>query len=414
MKNHYDLIIVGSGMAGASLAIALSGKGLNMALVEAAVPEVSSVPNYDDRAIALAWGSSRVFDSLGVWQDIRSHAEPIVDIHVSERGGFGFTRLQSSRESVPALGYVVTARKLGTVLLDTLKKCKDVALIAPARVTSVRNSDQQAGISILQGDEHIDLTTSLLVAADGGESFIREQLQIPTRRWDYAQHAIVANITPSKPHQGVAFERFTEQGPVALLPMSEGRCALVYTVQNEELDAIQALTDEQFLARVQQRFGWRLGRFTQVGKRSAYPLSHIRALETVRQRVAIVGNAAHTLHPIAGQGFNLGIRDVAALAEVVLDAHQNELDIGSDAVLQRYQQWRSKDQQWVGIATDSLVRLFGNPLKPVRVARNLGLLALDAIPGARHQLARAAMGIHGRLPTRNARIMVRNGDRGFD
>lgn len=398
MKTHYDLIIVGGGMAGASLAIALSGQGLSMALVEAAIPEVTSVPNYDDRAIALAWGSSRIFDSLGVWQDIRSQAEPIRDIHVSERGGFGFTHLHSAAESVSALGYVVTARKLGSVLLDSLKKCTDVEIIAPARVTSVRNSEQQASISILQDEARIELSTSLLVAADGGESFIRAQLHIPTRRWDYAQHAVIANISSSKPHQGVAFERFTEQGPVALLPMSERRCALVYTVQDEELETVQALTDEQFLARVQQRFGWRLGRFIQVGKRSAYPLSHIRALGTVRQRVVLVGNAAHTLHPIAGQGFNLGIRDVAALAEVVLDAHHNDLDIGSDALLQRYQRWRSKDQQWVGIATDSLVRLFGNPLKPVGLARNLGLLALDALPVARHRLARAAMGIHGRLP----------------
>ena len=398
MNTHYDMIIVGGGMTGASLAIALSGRGLKLALVEAAVPTVDAVPNYDDRAIALAWGSSRIFGALGVWQDISARAEPIRQIHVSERGGFGFTRLHHATEGVAALGYVVTARDLGSVLLETLAECKDVELIAPARVTSVRSTEQKASICILRDGETLELDTSLLVAADGGQSFIREQLEIATRRWDYAQHAIVANISPSKPHQGVAFERFTEQGPVALLPMSEQRCALVYTVADQQLQAVQALDDEQFLALVQQRFGWRLGRFRQVGRRAAYPLRHIRALKSARQRVAIVGNAAHTLHPIAGQGFNLGIRDVAALAEVVQDAHQGGLDIGAEQVLRGYDRWRHKDQQTVALATDGLVRLFTNPLRPVKLARNLGMLALDALPAVRHQLARSAMGVHGRLP----------------
>lgn len=398
MKTHYDLIIVGGGMAGASLAIALSGRGLKLALVEAAMPTVDSVPNYDDRAIALAWGSSRIFSGLGVWQDISARAEPIREIHVSERGGFGFTRLHHAQEGVAALGYVVTARDLGAVLLESLSSCEDVELIAPARVTSVHTTEQLASIGVQRDGELVNLETSLLVAADGGHSFIREQLHIATHHWDYAQHAIIANISPSRPHHGVAFERFTEQGPVALLPMSEQRCALVYTVEDKELEAVQGLDDQQFLALVQQRFGWRLGRFEQVGKRTAYPLSHIRALQSVHQRAVIVGNAAHTLHPIAGQGFNLGIRDVAALAEVVLDAYQHGLDIGTEQVLQHYNSWRSNDQKAVAIATDSLVRLFTNPLGPVKLARNLGMLTLDAIPVARHRLARAAMGIHGRLP----------------
>ena len=183
-----------------------------------------------------------------------------------------------------------------------------------------------------------------------------------------------------------------------MLPMSEQRCALVYTVEDKQLEAVQGLDDEQFLALVQQRFGWRLGRFKQVGKRAAYPLSHIRALKPARQRAAIVGNAAHTLHPIAGQGFNLGIRDVAALAEVVHEAHRDGLDIGSQQVLQRYHHWRHKDQQAVALATDGLVRLFTNPLRPVKLARNLGMLALDGLPMVRHQLARGAMGVNGRLP----------------
>ena len=218
------------------------------------------------------------------------------------------------------------------------------------------------------------------------------------QRWRYDQSAVVANITPSKPHADVAYERFTDSGPVALLPMQEQRCALVWTVHQNDVDEILALDDARFLDGFQRRFGYRLGRFLRVGKRSSYPLSLLRVLESVRGRIAIIGNAAHTLHPIAGQGFNLGIRDVAALAEVVNDAHRDGADIGAPEVLERYEQWRQREQQGVALATDGLARLFSNPLKAFQLGRNLGLLAMDVIPGARHPLARAAMGMIGRQP----------------
>ena len=227
---------------------------------------------------------------------------------------------------------------------------------------------------------------------------IRASLDVPVVQWQYGQSAIVTNITPARPHHNVAYERFTAAGPVALLPTSEGRCAVVWTVRDEQRDDVLALDDTAFIDAFQRRFGFRLGRFQCVGRRAAYPLTLLRARESVRGRIAIIGNAAHTLHPIAGQGFNLGIRDVAALAEVVSDAHARGGDVGATGVLERYAQWRQAEQRNVSLATDGLVRLFTNPLGVVRLGRNLGLLAMELLPPARHVLARAAMGMLGRQP----------------
>ena len=397
-RRSYDLVIVGGGMVGASLAIALGGRGLKIALVEAHAPDADSQPSYDDRAIALAHGSRRIFEAMGVWPSLQDIAEPIQSIHVSDRGHFGATRLNADDEGVPALGVVVTARELGRVLLQHLAADKHLDVIAPARVVDFVDDGDRVNVEIEQQGVMTGLDCKLLVAADGGKSSIREQLDVPVRRWTYGQSAVVANISPSQPHHNVAYERFTDSGPVALLPMSEGRCALVWTVADGDVDATLAMDDDAFLTAFQARFGYRLGRFSRVGKRSAYPLSLLRVLESVRGRVAIIGNAAHTLHPIAGQGFNLGIRDVAALAEVITDAQRDGDDIGAAETLARYEQWRRGEQRGVALATDGLARLFSNPLKTLRVGRNLGLLAMELLPGAKRPLARAAMGMIGRQP----------------
>jgi len=394
----HDVLIVGGGMVGASLAIALSGRGLRIGLVEAYPPGDPGQPSYDDRGIALAHGSRRIFEAMRLWHDIADGAEPIAKIHVSDRGHFGFSHLSAEEENVPALGYVVTARRLGYSLIGRLRECTDVELIAPARVTAVSSDKEAAQVAIEQGDQHRELRAALLVAADGGKSFIREQLDVPTQRWEYGQSAVVTNITPSKPHNNVAFERFTDSGPVALLPMSEGRCAVVWTVRDEDVETVMALDDASFLTAFQERFGYRLGRFERVGKRASYPLSLLRVKESVRERIAIIGNAAHTLHPIAGQGFNLGIRDVSALVDVLLQAQVDGVDIGAGVVLKKYEDWRRDEQRNMALATDGLARLFSNPLGAIRFGRNLGLLAMDLLPGARHQLARAAMGLAGKLP----------------
>ena len=396
--NRYDMIIVGGGMVGASLAIALARSGLKLALIEAFTPGADSQPSYDDRAIALAYGTRRIFEATGVWPTLAECAEPIRDIHVSDRGHFGFTRLNATDEGVPALGHVVTARELGHVLLERMRQNPDLEVIAPARVTGFEDRGGQVLVEIERDGVMSSLLCRLLVAADGGDSAIREQLQVPVQRWQYGQSAVVTNVAPAQPHRNVAYERFTDTGPVALLPMTGQRCAVVWTVRDEQVDEVLGLDDGAFLAAFQARFGYRLGRFRRVGRRAAYPLSLLRARESVRGRVAIIGNAAHTLHPIAGQGFNLGIRDVAALAEVVDDAFKAGVDIGAEETLAAYEAWRVAEQRNVALATDGLARLFSNPLMPVRLGRNLGLLAMEFLPGAKRPLARAAMGMLGRQP----------------
>jgi 2-octaprenyl-6-methoxyphenol hydroxylase len=226
---------------------------------------------------------------------------------------------------------------------------------------------------------------------------VREALGLPVVRWRYGHTAVVTNVTPAQPHRNVAYERFTDTGPLALLPMTDNRCAVVWTVRDDEVDATLALDDDAVLDALQGRFGYRLGAFRRVGRRGSYPLQLLRARESVRGRVAVIGNAAHTLHPIAGQGFNLGIRDVAALADVIADALPDR-DIGRPETLAAYQRWRSREQHLVALATDGLARLFSNPLGILRLGRNLGLTAMELLPGFKHPLARAAMGMSGRQP----------------
>lgn len=401
-RDTCDILISGGGLVGASLACALSGHGLRIGLVEAVAygdPSVDPGQSaYDDRAIALAAGTQRIFAALGLWSALAARATPIHRIHVSDRGRFGCVRLDRADEGVTALGYVVLARDLGAVLGARLAGLDDVELISPARVTGVDFTDDNARVRIEVGAGGREVDARLLVAADGAQSTLRDLLKIPTAVWEYGQTAVIANVTPGRPHEHVAYERFTDSGPLALLPMSEGRCALVWTLRDDQVDAVMALDDGAFLARLQERFGQRLGRLTRVGRRTAYPLRLVRARESVRPRLALIGNAAHTLHPIAGQGFNLGLRDVAALAEVLLEARRAGRDLGAAAVLGRYADWRQGDHRRVIAFTDGLTRLFTSPLPPVAWVRDLGMLALDLCPPAKRLFARLTMGKAGRLP----------------
>lgn len=397
-KQNFDVIIVGGGMVGASLAHALSGHGLSIAVIESHPLNTSSQPSYDDRAIALSYGSKRILDALGLWSRLAASAEPIKKIHVSEQGQFGFARLDHQEEGVEALGYVVTARDLGSVLLPGLTEVDDVTLLCPATLEAFSLQDNQVTVNVLIDNKPATLQAKLLVAADGGQSRVREQLGIKVQETDYGQSAVISNVSTQQPHNNMAYERFTTSGPVALLPMTENRSGLVYTVKNEELKAVMALAEDEFLQQLQLRFGYRLGKFTRIGKRFAYELKYKQVEEHIRHRVALIGNAAHTVHPVAGQGFNLGIRDVAALAEVIVQAHQINADIGQLSVLSDYENWRKHDHRNVMTATDSMVKLFEHPLSAVRLARNAGILAVDFLPGARHLISRFAMGLTGKQP----------------
>jgi len=396
--DEFQVIIVGGGLVGASLAVALGQSGVRVALVEAAGFSVDQQPNYDERSIALAAGSQQIFSGLGLWDRLAPEVCPILTIHVSDRGRFGFTRLRHSEEGVPALGYVAPARVLGAALIERLASLASVRIIAGAALVDFASSPDRIDVT-LDGDAGaIRLHAPLLVAADGAQSAVRARLGVDTRTRDYHQTAIIANLSTERPHRNIAYERFTDSGPMALLPMTGDRCALVWTVPTAAADAAMALDDAAFLQAVQARFGYRLGAFTRTGSRHAYPLQLVQAAQSVRPRLALIGNAVHTLHPVAGQGFNLGLRDVAALAEVVVDALAAGEDPGAAVVLRRYADWRARDQRRVVTFTDGLVRLFTQPFPPVGLLRDAGMLALDLVPPAKRWFGRLAMGRSGRLP----------------
>lgn len=397
-KCDLDVLIVGGGMVGASLACALARRPLRIGVVESFPFGISAQPGYDDRSIALAYGTRRIFDGMGLWREIAAAATPIEQIHVSDRGHFGATRLRAGAYGFDALGYVAESRTLGRVFAATLAALPQVELICPARVKALETAPELVRVTIEQGAMERTVTARLVVGADGADSSVRRWSGIGAQRAEYGQSAIIANLTPERPHRNVAYERFTDSGPLALLPMSEGRCALVWTVRTEQRAEILALGDAEFLARLQLRFGSRLGRLYRIGARVAYPLALVRAQSYTTARLALIGNAAHTLHPIAGQGFNLGLRDVAALAEVVCDAMAAGRDIGTRAVLGRYEEWRRRDQAHVLRATDGLVRLFSNDYAPLVAARTAGLVLVDLLPPVKRALMRRAMGLAGPQP----------------
>ncbi len=392
--SDFDIVIAGGGLAGSTLACALAHTGARIAIIESVEASADHQPSFDDRAIALAYGSQRIFEGIGLWDSIASGATAIKKIHVSERGGFGFTHLDAAEEQVPALGYVALARELGRAIMQQLEN-SSVTRISPATVTGFSQTDDQFSVNVEADGRKQQFTTRLLVAADGGQSLIRQQLDIKTRQWEYGQTAIVTNVTPGMPHLNIAYERFTPNGPLALLPMTENRFGVVLTINSDACEEVMALDDNAFIALLQQRIGFRCGRFSRIGRRFSYPLTLMTANEAVRPRIALVGNAGHALHPISGQGFNLGLRDIAVLADLIADALRQQQDPGSEQLLQQYQKQRLPDQQQVALLTDGLVRLFGNPLRGLSMGRNLGMLAADLLPGVRHRIARHAMGLGG-------------------
>ncbi|MET0108455.1 MAG: 2-octaprenyl-6-methoxyphenyl hydroxylase [Candidatus Thiodiazotropha sp.] len=398
MADSFDILIVGGGMVGASLAHAVSGQGLRIGVIEAWPFDSSVQPSFDDRVLALSWGSRIILQAMGVWDEIQVAAEPILDVHISDRGHFGFTRLNHLDEGVGALGYVVTARALGQALLQDLVNHDAIEMICPARLKSFAVSDRDVEVRIGQDDGEQVLSARLLVAADGGDSLVRQFLSIPLKEKSYGQTAIIANLRAEQAHQGIAYERFTDTGPLALLPMRDDRLSMVWTAKDDQIAELMALRDDAFLLRLQDRFGYRLGRLYELGKRVAYPLRLRQAVEQVSSRVALIGNAAHAIHPVTGQGFNLGLRDVAVLADLVSDASQRGHDPGDIELLKAYADWRKKDQNNVAMITDSLARFFANPFGPLRLVRNLGMVGLDVVPSMKHLVARQFMGLNGRLP----------------
>jgi 2-octaprenyl-6-methoxyphenol hydroxylase len=388
-----DITIVGGGMVGASLAVALAPLGLKVALVEAVPQGSASQPSFDERTTALSNGSRRILETLGVWSEVSSSATPIRKIHVSDQGRFGFARIDAAEQGLEALGYVVPNRALGAALWSRLARHANIDLYCPAAVSRIAPGEQAVGLQIGQGAASAEIETRLIVAADGAQSAVRSAFGVAAESRDYEQTAVITTVLPQRFHDHVAYERFTDNGPLALLPLDGGRCALVLTLARATADAAMAWPDIEFLAEVQRRFGFRLGRFLKVGRRTAYPLSITRATRTSAARCVIVGNAAQGLHPVAGMGFNLGLRDVASLAELVAERrHEPMFDAGGATLLAEYDAWRAADRGGVIAFTDGLVRLFSNPLGVVRRLRNAGLLAFDLLPPAKAALSRLSTG----------------------
>ena len=384
------LAIVGGGLVGASLALALQqgakARGWNIALIEPFEPGSEYQPSYDARSTALSYGTRLIYQRLGVWERIAERAEPITQIHVSDRGRAGATRLDASDQQVPALGYVVENAWIGHCLWQALDD-EVVTRHCPAEVEQMQAVAAGYRLTLTTGQV---LDCDLAVLADGGRSALREQRGIAIKTTPYDQSALIANVTPGKPHGGQAFERFTDDGPMALLPLQDNRCALVWTRPEEDAARLAALPEAAFLDELQQAFGYRLGGFQQVGARHLYPLMLIEAEEQVRSGLVVLGNAAHSLHPIAGQGYNLSLRDTEALAAALLSSSAKLGDIG---VLQAYHRQQRTDQ-WLTVGfSDRLTRLFAGSALLSVAGRNLGLLGLDLLPPAKAWFARQAMGL---------------------
>jgi 2-octaprenyl-6-methoxyphenol hydroxylase len=432
-----DVVIVGGGMVGASLALALAGTGLDVTLIEGVAPGADAQPSFDDRTTALGNASRRIFAGLGVWDAIAPQAAAIRTIHVSDAGRFGFARLNASEQGIDAFGYVVTNRVIGAALWAKLGEAPGITLRAPAHPEDIQISADGVRLTVVDdrgrgaktnsgagNGEHSSaagsngtsardaagtggreqIVAKLIIAADGAHSSVRAVAGIGATVEDYEQVAIAANLATDRPHDGTAYERFTPSGPLALLPLFDGSYGVVWSATPPEAIRLLALDDAAFLAELQTRFGWRAGRFTRAGRRASYPLKLTRAATTVATRAVLIGNAAQALHPVAGQGFNLGLRDAAMLAEVLAsttasrDDESRRTDPGGAELLARFEQWRAGDRGGVIRFTDGLIKLFGDTRPGIGLARNFGLLLFDLTPPAKSALARVSAGFAGPAP----------------
>ena len=387
-------------MVGASLAVALGGAGVTVMLVDRTDPATMATAAFDGRTIAIAHGSKMALDAIGSWEGMAPGAAPILDIRVSDGASPLFLHYDHTEVGDAPMGYIVENQLVRRALFDRIAKLDAVTVRAPADVAGFDAEEGSVTVNLADGSK---VQAALLVGADGAGSPLREQSGIRCTRWSYKQSAIVCNMYHDRPHRGVAHERFLPSGPFAVLPLTDDaagrhRSSIVWTEKTDLVPGFMALDDDAFSAELAARFGPYYGEVSVAGPRGAYPLGLQHAETYTARRLALVGDAAHVIHPIAGQGWNLGMRDVAALAEVVVDARRLGLDVGTETVLERYQRWRRFDTVLLASMTDLLTRLFSNDIAPLRTARDLGLGAVNNIRPLKRFFIRHAMGTVGQLP----------------
>jgi 2-octaprenyl-6-methoxyphenol hydroxylase len=412
-RRDCDVLIAGGGAVGSALACALGELPLDVVLVEAQQTELLAQPSFDARVTALANGSQQILSGLALWRDLAGYVESIRSIHISERGRFGAARIDAREEHVPALGYTVENQTLGRVLWERLARSRRLTVLTPAKVVALKHEPDYVEVAVERGGAAEAVRAKLVVAADGVRSAVRAALGVATSEDDYEQCAVVFNCSTEAPLDGRAFERFSDRGPIALLPLTGGRGAVIWTLPEGDAEGVAALPPDAFRAELQRAFGQRLGKFTRIGERHLYPLARVASEAIHGPRAVLIGDAALRLHPVAGQGFNLALRDIATLAEVLADSatardggsaenagsiFRPKTDVGAAELLERYATWRAADRRRVSSFTHGLIQLFGESAPGIGLGRGLGLMAFDLLPGAKALLARQTMGKAGRLP----------------
>lgn len=398
IQSDYDLLIAGGGMVGSALACALGDADLKIAVLEGAPLErIRPGTALDSRVSAISHASQRIFSAVGAWDGMTAwRVSPFRDMRVWDATGFGSIHFDSAAFGEALLGWILENRVIQFALLERARQLPAVELLCPAMLETAQRLDQ--GRWRVRVNDGRELTTRLLVGADGAESKVRQLAGIKTGGWGYGQKAIVANVRTAEPHQETAWQRFLPTGPLAFLPLADGRCSIVWATAPEPADALLALNESEFARVLAEAFDRRLGTIVEVGPRAVFPLRLQHTHAYVQPGLALIGDAAHIIHPLAGQGVNLGLLDAATLAEVILDAVAAGHDFGSFKTLRRYERWRKGDNLLMMGVMDGFKRLFGNSLPPVRLLRNIGLNLTDAAGPLKHLIARRAMGLAGDLP----------------